>query len=183
MGFTDAISALNQLKKRHVIRDYVIIGAVAAAAYLEARSTADLDVIILADTDEEYIRTFGLIAQQSEGQEGMHLILEGVPVQVFPTANMPLYQDTLDWGRVIRSGSMRTKVATPEHLILLGLLANREDDHGRIRHLLRISDFERLTGLLERFDDEQETLAARLQNLRGTSIPREGDMASPPGPD
>ena len=125
MAFIDAISELNSLKKRHAIRDYVIIGAVAAAAYLEVSSTADIDVIVLADTDEEYLRIYGTIAEQSEGQEGMHQILGGIPVQVFSTAGMPLYQDALECGRTIRFGTMRTKVATPEHLILLGLLANR----------------------------------------------------------
>ena len=64
MAFIDAISVLNELKQRRVVRDYAVIGAVAATAYMEAMSTAGLDVIILADTDEEYIQTFGIISER-----------------------------------------------------------------------------------------------------------------------
>ena len=183
MAFIDAISALNDLKQRHAIRDYAVIGAVAATAYMEAMSTADLDVTILTDTDEEYLHTFGIISEHAEGQEGMHQILGGVPIQVFPSTLMPLYQDTLENARKLRIGNMRAKVATLEHLILLGLLANREQDHFRIRRLLRDAELERLGGLLERFDDAEKTLAARLENLRGTSVPREREVAPSPGTD
>lgn len=179
MAFTDAIQALNVLKQRRVIRDYAIIGAVAATAYMEPMSTADLDVIVTVETDEEYLRTFGLIAENAEGQEGMHHVIGGVPVQVFPSTLMPLYRDTSENARKVRIGNMRAKVATAEHLILLGLLANREQDHFRIRRLLRNADPEQLSGLLERFDDAEKTLAARLENLRGTSVPREGEVAPP----
>ena len=183
MAFIDAVAALNDFKRRRVIRDYAIIGAVAATAYMEAMSTADLDVIILTDTDEEYRHTFRIISEHSEGQEGMHQILGGVPIQVFPSTLMPLYRDTLENARKLRIGNMRAKVAKLEHLILLGLLANREQDHLRIRRLFRDADLDRLSRLLERFDDAEKTLASRLQNLRGTSVPREGEVASPPGTD
>ncbi len=177
MAFIDAVAALNGFKQRRIIRDYAIIGAVAATAYMEPMSTADLDVIVLTNTDEEYRHTFGLIAEHSEGQEGMHQILGGVPLQIFPSNLMPLYQDTVATARKLRIGSITARVATREHLILLRLLADREQDHFRIRRLLRDADRERLIELLGRFDDAEENLAARLQNLRGTSIPREGELA------
>lgn len=183
MGFTDAVAALNQFKRRRIIRDYAIIGAVAATAYMEPMATADLDVIISVKSDDEYRRIFGIISEYAEGQDGMHQILGGVPVQVFPSSLMPLYQDTVETARQIRIGNMRTKVATAEHLILLGLMAGRVQDHFRIRHLLKIADSTRLTGLVERFDDAENNFAAGLQNLCGTSIPRKGEMASPPGAD
>ena len=183
MAFIDALRALNVLKRHQVVRDYVIIGAVAATAYMEPMSTADLDVIALVDTDEEYVHTLGLVAEHAEAQDGLHYVLGGVPVQVFPSTVMPLYRDTLQQARKTRIGNLRVKVATPEHLILLGLLANREQDRFRVRHLLREADPEQLGGLLKRFDDAENVLAARLENLRGTSIPREGEVASPPGAD
>ena len=183
MAFIDALQALNRLKQRRAIRDYAVIGAVAAARYIEPMSTADLDVIVLVDTDEEYLRAFGAISEYSEGQDGMHHILGGVPVQVFPSSLIPLYHDTLAQAQQTRVGSVRTKVATAEHLILLGLLANREQDHFRIRRLLRHAHLERIGALLERYDDEENTLAARLEDLRGTSVPREGEMAPPPRAD
>ena len=183
MAFIDAISALNKLKQRRIIRDYTIIGAVAATAYMEPMFTADIDVIVLVDTDEEYLRTYNTIAEYAEGHEGMHHIFGGVPVQVFPSDLMPLYRDTLESARTLRLGNTRTKVATIEHLILLGLVANREQDHFRIRRLLRDADPERLSRLFGRFDNAEGNLAGRLQVLRGTSIPREGEVAAPPGAD
>ncbi len=177
MAFLDAVSALNGFKRRRIIRDYAIIGAVAATAYMEPMATADLDVIVLTDTDEEYLHTFSKIADYAEGLEGMHYVLGGVPVQLFPANLMPLYHDTLEYARKLRIGNTRAKVASPEHLILLGLLANREQDHIRIRRLLTNANSERLNSLIERFDDAGKTFAARLQNLLGTSVPREGEMA------
>ena len=184
MAFTDAISRLNRLKQRHVLRDYVVIGAVAATAYMEPVFTEDIDIIVLVDTDEEYLQTFRPIIEQAEGVEGMHHIIGGVPVQVFPSTVMPLYRDAVENGRKVRIGTTRAKVATAEHLVLLYLLSNRQRDRIRIRYLLDGGiDEEWLNSLLGRFDDAEQTLAARLAELRGPSVPREGEMAPAPGQD
>ena len=101
-------------------------------------------------------------------------VLGGVPVQLFPSTIMPLYRDTLEGAHQVRLGNLRVKFASAEHLILLYLLAFRERDHLRVRYLLSSIDEDLLQNLLEQFDDEENTLAGRLQSLRGTSIPREG---------
>ena len=183
MSFTEAFKVLNGFKRHKVIRDYVVIGAVAATNYMEPVFTEDIDVVVLVDTDEEYQSTFAAIASQAEAQDGMHQVLGGVPVQLFPSTIMPLYRDTLEGARQLRLGNLRVKFATAEHLILLYLLAFRERDHLRVRNLLSVIDEDRLHQLLERFDDEENTLAGRLQGLRGTSVPREREVAPPPGPD
>jgi len=113
----------------------------------------------------------------------MHQVLGGVPVQLFPSTVMPLYRDVVENARQIRIANLRAKVATAEHLILLYLLANRDRDRLRIRYLTRNVDEVRLQALLERFDDSEKTLTSRLEGLRGTSIPREGDVAPPTGAD
>ena len=174
MSFTEAFRVLNGLKRRKVIRDYVVIGAVAATSYMEPVSTEGIDVIVLVDSDEEYRSTFGAIAKVAEARDGMHQVLGGVPIQMFPSTTIPLYRDTLEGARQIRVGNLRVKFASAEHLILLYLLAFRERDHHRVRDLLRNIDEDRLTYLLERFDDDEATLANRLRGLRGTSVPREG---------
>ncbi len=183
MAFIDAVAALNGLKRRRIIRDYAIIGAVAATAYMEPISTEDIDVVILADSDEEYLRAYGVIAEPAEGQEGMHQIPGGVPIQLFPSTVMPLYRDTVEQAKKVRIGNLRAKVATAEHLILLYLTANRQRDRLRVSYLIEDADESILQALLERFDDQQKTLANRLQSLRGISVPREGEMASPPQAD
>ncbi len=166
MSFTEAFRALNGLKRRKVIRDYVVIGAVAATTYMEPVFTEDIDVIVLVDTDEEYRSTFLAISRHAEAQDGMHQVLGGVPVQLFPSTTMPLYRDTLEGARQVRVDNLRVKFASAEHLILLYLLAFRERDHLRIRSLLRNIDEGQLRYLLERFDDGEGTLAGGLQSLR-----------------
>ena len=113
----------------------------------------------------------------------MRQVLGGVPVQLFPSTLIPLYRDTLENARQVRLGNLRVKFASAEHLILLYLLAFRERDHLRVCYLLNGIDEGQLQGLLERFDDEQRTLASRLQSLRGVSIPREGEVAPPQSED
>ena len=165
MPFSDAIRALNQLKRRRVIRDYALMGAVAAAAYIEPIFTQDLDVVILVDTDEEYLNTFRRVVEEAEGIDGMHVIFAGVPVQLFPTTISALYHDTVDSSRPFRLGNLRVRVASPEHLVLLCLDAFREKDQLRIRSLLPKADIDTIDALLERFDDDG-TLAARFRTLR-----------------
>ncbi len=165
MPFIDAIRALNTLKRRRVIRDYVVIGAVAATAYMEPMFTQDLDVIALADTDDEYWQLLRHLAGVAERQEGMHYVLGGVPIQVFPTTTKPLYDDTLKGARQARLGGLRVKVASPEHLVVLFLDAFRTKDKLRIQHLLPLVRMDHLQSLLERFDDEAKTLTNRLQSL------------------
>jgi hypothetical protein len=165
MPFSDAIRALNQLKSRRIIRDYALMGAVAAAAYIEPIFTQDLDVVILVGTDEEYLSTFRRVVEEAEGIEGMHLVFAGVPVQLFPTTVSALYNDTVTQARTVRMGNLRVRVASPEHLILLGLEAFRDKDQLRVRSLLPEADIETILELLEKFDDDG-TLAARFQTLR-----------------
>ena len=117
MSFTDAFRALNGLKRRRVIRDYAVIGAIAATAYMEPIFTEDIDVIILVSTDEEYLNTFRRVAELAEAQEGMHHVLVGVPVRMFPSTTNLLFGDTLDQARPVRIGRLRAKFASPEHLI------------------------------------------------------------------
>jgi hypothetical protein len=164
MAFSDAIHRLNTLKRRRLIRDYVIIGAVAATAYMEPMFTEALDIVVLVDTDEEYLSVFRRIAQEAEGREGMHYVLGSVPVQMFPTTIKPLYLDALKGARRARVGEFRVKVASPEHLLLLFLEAFREKDRFRIRSLLPKVDAGYLNRLLEDFDDEGR-LTRRLQTL------------------
>ncbi len=165
MSFTDAFRILNGLKRRKIIRDYAVIGAIAATAYMEAIFTEDIDVIVLVDSDEEYLRAFRRVGEMAEGQEGMHHIIGGVPVQMFPSNTKPLFRDALDEALPVKFGRLRSKFASAEHLILLYLEPFREKDKLRIMNLLPNADMPKLRGLLKRYDDEKGTLARRLQEL------------------
>ncbi|PKB84032.1 MAG: hypothetical protein BZY88_00990 [SAR202 cluster bacterium Io17-Chloro-G9] len=165
MGLADSIRVLNNLKRRRVIRDYALIGSVAATSYMEPIFTEDLDIVVLVNTDEEFQQLFLQVTSYSDGMEGMHHVLGGVLVQLFPTTIKPLYEDTLHDARRARVGNLRVKVASPEHLVLLALEAFRERDRFRITALRPSVDERKLNGLLRRFD-ETGTLTSRLQTLR-----------------
>ncbi|PKB68223.1 MAG: hypothetical protein BZY81_02610 [SAR202 cluster bacterium Io17-Chloro-G4] len=171
MSFTDAFRILNGLKRRKIIKDYAVIGAIAASAYMEAIFTEDLDVIVSINSDEEYLRVFRRMGEVAEGQEGMHHIIGGVPVQMFPSNTKPLFQNTLDQALPVKFGRLRSKFASAEHLILLYLEPFREKDKLRIMNLMPNADIPKLRGLIERYDDEKGTLARRLQELHGTGFP------------
>ncbi len=170
MSFTDAFRILNGLKRRRLIRDYAVIGAVAATAYMEPVFTEDIDIIVLVDTDDEYLQTFRRVAEVAEASEGMHHFLAGVPVQLFPSTTNPLFEDALAGARPVRIGGLRVKFASREHLILLYLGPFRYKDRLRIIHLLPQADMHTVHSLLERFDDEKGTLARNLQTLLGAGL-------------
>ena len=153
------------MKRRRVIPDYVLIGAIGATAYMEPVATEDLDIIVDAETDEEFMRVFRNVGGCAEGQQGMHHMLGGIPVQIFPSGTKPLYRDTLERARSIRLGNLRVKVASTEHLIVLGVEAFRQKDQRRIQHLLQAADRTKLKALLGNFDDEQNTLTRRLEKI------------------
>jgi len=147
------------------LNDFVIIGAVAATAYLEPMTTEDLDMIVLVETDKDYIEVFQRVQQVADRTEGMHLVLSGVPVQMFPTTIKPLYMDTLKKARTFNIDEFNVKVASPEHLVVLALEANRYKDKVRIQYLLPEANIEYLKELLEVFDDEKGTLEERLKEI------------------
>lgn len=165
MSFTDAFRALNRLKRRRLIKDYAVIGAVASTAYMEPTFTEDIDIIVLVDTDDEYLQTFRGVAEAAESSEGMHHFLAGVPVQLFLSTTNPLFEDALAGARPVRIGGLRVKFASREHLILLYLDSFRPKDRLRIIHLLPHADMDIVHSLMERFDDEKGSLARNLQTL------------------
>ena len=167
MSFVDAFRRLNQLKRRRLIRDYAVVDAVAAAAYVEPVLTEDVDVVVLADTDDEFWEAYRRVGEAAEGLEGMHHILGGRPVRMFPTTIKPIYRDALANARQTRIGNVRVKVASPEHLVVLALEAFRYKDKLRIAELLAMptTDLAAIWKLIEEFDDEDRTLAGRFRSV------------------
>ncbi len=169
MPLIDVFRAMNKLKQRRVIRDWALIGSIAATTYLEPTNTRDVDIVVLVESDEERRRALqGLQDLTGACWERLYQVVAGVPVQVLPSNMSPLYEDAVRGAYLRRAGNVRIRVASPEHLIVLGLVAFRpEKDWGRIVALRAHADDKKLMELLERFDDEKGTLAARLRRLSG----------------
>ena len=167
MSFVDAIRRLNELKRRRLIRDYAVIGAVAAAAYVEPVFTEDIDVVVLVDTDDEFWEAYRRVGDAAEGLEGRHHVLGGRPVQMFPSTMKPICRDAVAKARQSRIGNVRVKVASPEHLVVLALEAFRYKDKLRIAALLELPDIDSMSiwKLIEEFDDGQGVLATRFRSV------------------
>ena len=167
MSFADAIRRLNDLQLCGLIRDYAVIGAVAATAYVEPVLTQDVGVVVLVDSDDEFWETYRRVGEAAEGIDGMHHILGGRPVRLFPSTIKPIYRDTLAAATQTRIGDATVKVATPEHLVALALEAFRYKDKLRIAELLELPgiDTEAIWRLIREFDDEDGSLAERFRSF------------------
>jgi hypothetical protein len=73
MSFESAIRRLNQLKRRRVLRDYAFIRDVAATVYMGPMLTEDMDIVVLVDSDEEYLAVFRRVGALAGGVDGMYL--------------------------------------------------------------------------------------------------------------
>lgn len=162
MAISSVIRRLNDFKKRKIIKDYSIFGGVATAAYMEPIYTEDVDVMVLVDTDDEFLRVFRALGKT----ENVYHVIDGTKVQLFPTTISSLYRDALLKSNKYRLGTFRTKVVRPEHLIMLLLTSFREKDKYRITRLLQSASRKYLNNLLRRFDDEEKTLGRKLQTIR-----------------
>lgn len=170
MSLEGAFRELNRLKRSGVMRDFALIGSVAATVYTEPLMTEDADIIVLVDTDQEYLDVFRKVGDAAQGMSGMHYVFDDVPIQLLPTTTLPLFRDTLEKARTVRIGNIHLKVATPEHLVIMSLEAFRPKDQVRIPLLLAVSDAASIESLLEEFDHDQGTLAERLSSLRARGV-------------
>ena len=167
MSFVDAIRRLNELKRRRIIKDYAVIGAVATTAYVEPVFNEDIDVVVLVDTDDEFWEAYRRVGDAAEGLEGMHHVLGDRPVRMFPSTMKPIYRDAVAKARQSRIGNVRVKVASPEHLVVLAVEAFRYKDKLRIAALLELPDIDSMSiwKLIEEFDDGQGVLATRFRSV------------------
>jgi len=134
------LEALNALEVEGVIRRYAIGGAAAAVFYMEPFLTYDLDVFVSLPADQGGIVSLAPIYQAARklgfGEEGEHIIVEGVPVQFLPAYNA-LLKEALDQAREISYEVTVTRVFRPEHLMAIMLQTGRDKDRQRLEAFRR----------------------------------------------
>lgn len=158
------VKILNQLKVRRKLKDYAIFGAVASTYYIEPIYTEDIDIMVYARTDLEYISIWRELAKFAKKKLDFGFIISDTRVQIQPTSTHPIYESALRNAKVVRIGNIRTKIVDREHLILLALRASREKDIYKAGFLLKRADRDYLNLLLERFDADG-SLKKRLQRI------------------
>ena len=98
MSFEGAIRELNRLKRTGVMRDFALIGAVAATIYIEPLFTEDADALVLVDSDAEYLEVLRHVGEAAQAMRGMHYIFDGVPVQLLPNDDDASLPGRTGWG-------------------------------------------------------------------------------------
>lgn len=168
MSFQGALIALNDLKKKGVIKDYAIAGGFATSYYLEPAYTYDLDVIVLLGSEEDYHSLWGHFRKQGNKIERDYIYIDDMPVQFFPSFIGKLFANAIRDARRVKVKGVNTKVVTVEYLIALLLKAFRPKDKVRIVELLNQADKNLINGILRECDDEEELSQARLSKLLAT---------------
>ena len=158
------VKVLNQLKRRRRLKDYAIFDAVASSYYIEPIYTADIDVIVFAEADLEYISIGRELAKFAQKKLDFGFVISDTKVQIQPSSIHPLYGSALKTAKSVRIGNTRTKIVNREHLILLHLRAFRDKDIYKARFLLKRADLSHLNLLLEGFDSDG-SLKQRLQKI------------------
>ena len=125
----------SRMKRKGVLDDYAIGGAVASIFYIEPATTYDLDVFVRLPEDVENSLTIlkpVFTWLQSEGYDflGEHILLEGIPVQFIPVYNN-LLKEAVENASVLRYDNVPVKVIAPEYLIAIMFQVNRKKDKER----------------------------------------------------
>lgn len=159
----DALQALNALKQAGVIEDYAIGGAIAAAFYIEAVNTEDLDAFLfmspcegsllltLAPIYDELKRLGGVV-------EGEYVRFGEWPLQILP-AYKPLVEEAVKNATSVKYGDTPTRIFTPEHLCAIALDTGRMKDYYRVASFIEQGqvDMKKLRAMVKQYGLENRT--------------------------
>ncbi len=140
------LQAINNLKKKGIIGDYAIGGAVASFFYLEAALTEDLDVFIHTDSGKHDIITLSPLFE-SLAEEGYRefrregIIIGKWPVQFLP-ATTELEKEALEKANEEMIEDEGLKVFSAEHLMAICVQVGRAKDKIRLDQFLREKCFD-----------------------------------------
>jgi hypothetical protein len=165
MSMQKTIEVITKLAEQGAIKQYAIMGAVAALNYIQATVTEDLDILVsVADFEE---RQSGLIlltpieaALARMGyteRSAVGIMIEGWPVQFLPVASS-LDEEALTNAVEVdykeANGPFKARVLRPEYLVANALKVSRFKDLARIDAFLEEEavDLTALKAVLERFD-------------------------------
>jgi hypothetical protein len=166
MQFTEVFSLINQMQADGVIESYAVGGATAAAFYIEAVATVDIDVFVafiprpgalLVDPSA----VFDYLCERGAEPEGEYLKLNGWLVQLLaPTG--PLCEEALREAVEQTVEGVAVRLLKAEHLAALALETGRAKDKVRLRQFLDegVLDASRFQSIIER-----HALTSKLQQF------------------
>ena len=152
-----AFKVINELKKKSLIDAYAIGGGIATLFYIEPFLTYDLDVFVILSEKMEKKKlnslstVFDYLKKKGYSFRREHIIIEGIPVQFIPADD--LEEEAVRNAREIEYEKIKTRVITPEYLIVILLRVGRKKDVDKIEKLLEQTEIERkkLNEILKRY--------------------------------
>jgi hypothetical protein len=156
----DVVSVLARTLERAGLA-HALIGGHAVNTWLEPRFTADIDLVIAVDAAalgrfREALAAEGFVvdvehgAQQTSGPDFVRLVsADGLARVELQVAKTPFQREVIQRARTDESG---LRVATPEDLIVMKLIANRPRDQVDLTGLLGLPALD--WSYIERWADE-----------------------------
>ncbi len=169
--FKRVLLFFNSLKKESLIEDFAIVGGLALSAWIEPRTTGDIDLAVTISSDIQNKDLIYLVESRLSkkthkpkmrpGSEikNMFSFTEGnFGVDIISTKDFLLAAEAVSNAVEIEIMGEPVKVATPEYLIALKLIPLGDQDKVDIKNLLKVTNMlqvkkiARKYGLLELFN-------------------------------
>lgn len=120
----DVIAAIEDLKARRFIQDYVISGAMAALFWDEAVVTFDLDVLVRLGSAADALRPlreiYAWAAERQYPVQAEHIVISDFPVRFLPAPDALSAEAVLNAASIGVEG-IEIRVVRPEYLVALWL--------------------------------------------------------------
>jgi len=165
MGLKEVLIELNNLKTTGIIQDYAIGGGYAVMFYDIQMSTYDLDVLVILPTENDYHRLYDYFRMKGAKIENVYIFIEDMPVQFLPNYISPLFNCAIEEANRVEFGGVYSRVVTIEYLVILLLTSFRLKDKIRIQSLLDKVDKDLLLSLIQRFDNDENSLYKRYKEV------------------
>lgn len=154
-----ALETITEMENAGVIGRHAIVGSVALIYYAEPVDTQDVDIFFLHSLAANEIfsmeKIYEYLGSRGFQPQDFTVVIGGVRVQLVPSTGK-LSDEAINTAKKVILFEVETRVATPEYLIALKLVASRPKDFVHILHLLSTTNtpinFDLLGELIDRFD-------------------------------
>lgn len=150
------LATLLQVQREGLLDRFAIGGAVAAAYYVEAVVTEDLDVFAFLRSAPsgllELTPLYDRLRELGGEPQSEYVLIAGWPVQILP-AYTPLVEEAVRAARDCRYDDLVVPVLSPEYLCAIALQTGRPKDFARVHSFVtgNAVDADRLRALVDRF--------------------------------
>ena len=162
----EAIRALNQLVKDHVIEQYAIGGAIAASFYIEAMQTEDVDAFVFMQPSPGGLLSltpiYNALVELGGTIEKEYVRFADWPVQILPDVD-ELVSEAIREANEVEFDGIPTRVFSAEHLCAVAIQVGRTKDKFRAALFLEsgVLDMAKLESIVVRHGLQAKLARAR----------------------